>query len=572
MARLSAAEARRITDHRYARWSFKEAGGKPLAPERKAFELYDRAVGLDETRAEYFFGRGSARAGLPGADLDLVEKDASTAQQLDGKNPGGFFLAGYVAHLRARAEGRAEKRWDLLIKGLGACDQAQTRARDLPPGKDRLTATLLVERSNICLELGNYAADPDKRQKYLCQARIEAKLATEAEGQRYPDEAWAALGNAQEDLAWLLGATASYKPAVEAFTKAREFPTDERMEARRLVDVSRVRYRWVKYGGGDKDLLDTADKDLKIALRREADPLTFAKAHDWLGLIALERGDISGADSEFRQAAEKLLDPKGPVSDMARYAAASVAALRGDANRYPPTPAAAPVLARAIRARLRPGSASGDPVQVTLDIAWSYELENKPAEALARYMDVLPVDLTKAKPADLPVLLACGYLLMARDEDLAKEKKPDLEGLAKRALELTQGDAAAHNSALGFAGVVYHELRTRKDAPPDKSLPRHEESKKDLGPAIGAAPNDPNAPLWRVALAGELGVDLQYDPRLKDAEKDKLRTEITELLDKAERAGWQRLQKPIEELRNTLEIKKGGAGGKPNGGGTAVDC
>jgi len=576
VAALSAAEARRITDHRYARWSFTDLAGKAMAPDRKAFELYDRAVGLDSTRADYFVGRGMVRSGLPAADLDLVEKDAVDAQQRDGKNPGGYFLAGYVAHQRARAEADPEKRWNYLTTGLGAYDQAQTRAKELPPGKDHLSATLLVDRSNICLDLGNHSADPDLRKKYLCQARAEARLATAAEGQRYPDEAWAALGNAQEDIAWQLGDTANYKAAVEAFGKARDFPMDDRTEAKRLVDLSRVRYRWVRFGGGDKDLLDRAEQDLRIALRRQADPLTWAKAHDWLGLIALERGDAPGAEGEFRQVAENLLDPKGSAAEMTRYASDWVGQRRNEFDRYPPTKAAAPVLARAIRGRIRPGGTGGERLQDTLDIAWSYEVENKPAEALARYTDALPADLTRTKAADLPLLLACGYLLMGSEADLAVEKKRSLETLAKQALELTSGDAPAatrRNAALGFAGVAYHQMRTQKDIPEDKNLAWHNESKKDLAPAVAAAPNDPNCPLWRVALALELAVDVQFDPRLTAAEKTRLRTEIGEQLDTAERAGWERLRQPIEELRKTLNIKKGDAGAKPKeGGAAAVDC
>ncbi len=575
VAALAAAAARRITDHRYARWSFKDQALKAIPPDRKAFDLYDRAVALDGTRADYYVGRGSVRAGLPGADLDLVDQDAQDAQQRDSKNPGGFFLAGYVAHLRARAEAEPEKHWSFLIKALAAYDQAQSRAKELPADKDHLTATLLINRSNLCLDLGNGSADPDQRKKYLCQARSEAGQAKDAEGQRYPDEAWAALGNAQEDIAWLLGDVASYKAAVESFGKARDIPTDQRTEAKRLVDLSRVRYRWARYGGGAKDLLGEAEQDLRIALRREADPLTFAKAHDWLALIALERKDATGAEAEFRLAAEKLLDPKAPAAEMARYASAWVTALRGDVNRFPPSDQAAPILAGAIRARIKPGSGGGDRVQDLLDIAWSYEVENKPAEALKRYSEALPADLTRARPADFPLLLASGYLLMARDADLAKEKQPSLETLATQALEVTRTDAASsarRNAALGFAGAVYHQLRIPKDVPGDKSLRWHNDSKRDLTLAIAAAPNDPNCPIWRIALAAELGIDLLYDPNLNDAGKEKVRLQIGEQLDKAERAGWQRLQKPIDDLRKDLTIKKGDTGPRPKEGGTAVDC
>jgi len=308
VAALYAERGRLIRDNPYHDWKFDNC-------REEMFAAFDKAITFDDSRPEYYVGRGFARLKLPSLRLADLRVDAETAIATDAEYPGGHALLGNVLILQSRELPSALDRTPLLSKAVDSC----TKAIELTDPGDKELANYLINRSAAYVEWANFTIDTTlkSQQRLLTEARTDGQKAVDLETP-YRDYAYRALGNATEDLAWLVKKRELYPDAIKAFGGAIEERADMAVA---WMDRGRCRFKAVGQGGYDAEMLDDAVKDLTEAARRNP---SLAEAHYWLGRIENHRRDYDEANSHLSKALQ--IDPK---YHPAAFWKANVAAARG---------------------------------------------------------------------------------------------------------------------------------------------------------------------------------------------------------------------------------------------------
>jgi serine/threonine protein kinase len=451
-AKLCSDEADLIRKYRSAAWPF----AKEALP-RKLFDLYDLAQRNDPRKAEYYAWRGTARIDLTDRDGDLesIRGDANNAKDINDKYPRAWYLRGYANHQQARQQARVDNRPRFLKAAVDDYTTAIGLLKDNKYKEDDIGPELLTNRSRAYMELGNATANPKERAEYLKRALEDAQKAKADHPQA--EQVDQALGHALEDIGLLVETKdverrqEMYNRAVEAFGQAITRQPDNPAFS---LDRARVRVRLVKNAKGDANyLLPKAKDDLKDALEKAVTDLDRVKAHDELARIALLEGKPEEAKKQLQEAA-RLIDPKseGMVVHTLDWAET--------VKQEAPQGKTAALLAQAVRERMKvvPTDTADRRTARTLALGWSYEVEHDPEVALKEFDQILPRDLRRATPDDLPVLLARGQLQLDHKQVL----KPSLVEVCKaaqRAVELAEVRGAEMDLALanGFLGAAWDE-------------------------------------------------------------------------------------------------------------------
>jgi tetratricopeptide (TPR) repeat protein len=567
-----AVTGRCIRHNLYAGWPF----GDLKAIRQKAYAVYSRAVELDSKKADFLIGKVYARSDLDKPDWMALETDARTAislaQPSEASEAEG--LLGYVLLLRSRSKLDPEAR----VRDLKSAAEAYRKAIDLAEKSSEKSelAKLLTSRSTVRVELANFDRASGQLKNvpfvgiaclaqglvqglelmllrdYLEQARADADRATKLK-HRYPEYPWRALGNALEDLAWIVKDREAerYKKAIEAFTeaiKARDF------QARPWIDRGRCQIK--SFGGlGKKDasLLDSAKGDLEEALRKKPEPAEEAEARYWLGEIARGRGSLPEAKQNFQQAAK--LAPADSIAWVTYTLSATQVILASASAQFDTNPHNPAILAelkevQASTEKLKPfktialareglvrdaslleaevalvdaeSRKSDDPqarrsletaqrcadkleADVPIEAArirgYALQLKGNPKQAMKLYETQLPRDVTKAEIPALRLLLAYVNCAIVHYSKLDSEHLtwPDIVRYADHAIELA-GDPSVGPSlrvlALGYAGESRIYASFEAGLAVEQRNKYREEALEKLGSALDLAPEHPRSGYW----------------------------------------------------------------------------
>jgi tetratricopeptide (TPR) repeat protein len=554
LARLYAFTGRRLRDNLWPR---------EFDAPRRVFESFRRATGLDETNAEYLVGMAYARINQGEPDLDEIGKWAEEAVRLDGRFPGGYGLRGYVRHSRARRE-RDPRAY---VQNLLGAVEAYQKAIDLcrgEGGRDRQLPIILTNRSAAYLELANFCPEADaakrlaEQKRYLTRAGADARQAVGLNAHYAP--AWDALGNALEDVAWILNEQTQdekqpYDAAVGAFDRAVSARSDK---AKYWVDRGRCQFKRVEYGRQDAGFLDKALYDLETSLKLAPPPAVAAEANYWLGMVYRHRNDdktaaacfkkatdleaphktrawavyaLAQAELAWREAAARLKknprdrdgarllrEARAGVADVRRHQSDEAAALlrqiaewqaeralaEAEALFHGKGKAAAAPHLRTARACAEEIRACGAPEAAAYFLGQAFEVEGRWDEALRTYDQALPADPAQASPSHLQLLLARIDLLGS--SNLPRGPRTSPEGVlaeADRALRLArQANSPYTPSALAAAGLARIAVLNAPASPLTEVQLRdyRRDAMRQLDQAVQRAPAHRMAWRWRTEL------------------------------------------------------------------------
>lgn len=226
------------TDYPGAEWGLDGA-----ARTQAAYEAFNRAVELDQQAAEYLVGRAKVRqhmadrGGEKAAMADLL-----AAIELDPKFADAHYQQALLISQQAKAAGLTpDERVKFFEQARQACEQAIAAAAP----KDPERANYLITLANAHVNLANYTSDSEGKQSHLESAERHAQEAVEDRNSPYLELAYRVLGNAQEDLAWIVGRHKPelehyYADAVQSFELARNLRPDL---AQAWRDLGRAQYK-----------------------------------------------------------------------------------------------------------------------------------------------------------------------------------------------------------------------------------------------------------------------------------------------------------------------------------------
>lgn len=509
-----------------------------------AHEAFDTAIGLDPDVARNYAGRGSASLMLRGADLQQALKDGQTATTKDPQLAEGYGLLTNVHILKSRKEAGFDERTselDLAIEaGKNALDNCQLdkeKAEYL-----MLLATAHVEKANFTVD-----ASYQKQKTLLLAATDYAKQATEIKDRDYPHLAYMAMGNALEDLAWLIGQVEpemlnKYDEAIEAFSEAvlaRE-QTAEPFLARARCSYKRAAesFQGAKY-------LEAAESDVRRALELNAE---FAEAQYLLGMVQLYRAQYADAQQSVTTAYKKALEQKR-TDELPTYAyarvivakvyAQSVADQAPKAEEFSEQLALARELAEGlIQEGGMPSPTFDLSKEATCTLAETYLVESlakgiNPPDESRQAMRKLAFetfarglgtdDLSQVKATDVSLLTQRAYarLLLRVDTHLALQ-----DALRAAELAMKPQDRAR---ALGFAATARKMLIVPSNTTAQQRNTAYDLIAKELRQARGLAPaGHPDRPGWKSLLMEALRDQLRRAAANSEAQR-RLQTEIDQV-------------------------------------------
>jgi serine/threonine protein kinase len=515
-----------------------------------AFAAYDTAAGIDP-QGEYILGRAYARLGLAksAADLDEVVRDARQALAKDANLSAAHGLLGamYLIQARSLAKSRKAEKLSKIQDAVDACSAGIKLCRKDDP--DGNLPTLLANRSAMYTELANHEGVLKDRHDHLDQAEADAREALRRGNTSA--NAYHALGNALEDLGWLIGEGKNYAQAASAFDKAVQAADDR--GALYFVALGRSQYKRVAYANQADRFLGDARKALKASLNLAPKAADRAEALYWLGEVERLLHEPAQAEQHLTQAVEASRHPgAGDWADPARKALATMALADAEATLMDdPGNAAA-------GARLSKCRSLADELETTAPAAAArlrarcFELEGKWEQALDAYKSV--------PAAAMDVETRLGQLLCRSDRRLDKELRPAAADLVKAADDLvTLSKTAtfdprikvAAQAACGLAKISAAKA-VEEDQPGD-ALKYRREALDSLRDALKLAPrHQADMWKWQVAAAEQLSVlrDQAKNPALR---KDYAR-EASTLLKRAMAATpSERERRRIERLLNALQ-------------------
>ena len=299
-------------------------------------ELLTRAIVLDESlgaaipvsdslasrRPNRYYDRAIIRLDQHKPDFDSSIKDLGRVLELkpatqDVPRVQGTLCRSYRA--RAETQLKAEDQRDDLTAAI----KSGTKAIELcPEGSDDL-ATYLVYRSCAGLERANCSrATRSSADEDLSLARNDAEKAerlNKSLKQKDPDFPFLALGNAWEDIAWLMehDPEGSYDNAIKAFESAK---IKRFLSARASCGIGRCYYRMVVetclYPGvrnrpNRKELMQKCENELKNAVKNALpEELDAVIARRWLGSVYQRQEQYEKADGYYKEAKKMAGDQK----------------------------------------------------------------------------------------------------------------------------------------------------------------------------------------------------------------------------------------------------------------------
>ncbi|HTQ37557.1 MAG TPA: protein kinase, partial [Pirellulales bacterium] len=378
-------------------------------------KLTSAAITLNPKVAKYYTTRGVARISLTPPNVDGALKDATEASQLDPNFPAAYALQGHALIYRSRQEPSAEARTADLEKALAQCKAAVDKSK--VDDKDRSMHLLYLSMAQ--LERANVDTDLKAKKDLLNQAVTNAQQAVDLE-KAYPDYAYTALGNALEDLAWLVGdePEKNYRAAIDAFTQAINNNPSSPMP---LISRARCYYKAIADTKLDpKALGGTLEEEMQAAIADlEQAKLLSPNAVEpdwWLGKVDQVLQKYGDADAALGDAVKLAEDQKLPERSMFIVDWTRNAILNKDLSDADRTKT---VRQRADELKTAPSlGGSSTAKQAALLVGESLLAEKPPklADALKEYDAALvdydkadpakPLDPTKADGADVSLLLA----------------------------------------------------------------------------------------------------------------------------------------------------------------------
>lgn len=278
------------------------------------FEAYNRAIELDEASAEYLVGRAQVRQYLPAhGGADAAASDLARAIELDPAFAPAHYLRAVLFTRQATASGLSnDQRAELFEKARQACDDATAAAA--PDNPER--ANYLIALANAHVNIANYTTDSDAKEAHLLDAEKFAQEAVDDRDYPYLERAYRVLGNAQEDLAWIVARTNKekvgleryYEEAVKSFELARNLRPDL---AEAWRDLGRAQYKWAADSVPDAEhaqnpkkaherweLLTLAEQNTEQALAKDQ---SLNDARYWSAMARFKQGQYPEACERFSQ-------------------------------------------------------------------------------------------------------------------------------------------------------------------------------------------------------------------------------------------------------------------------------
>jgi serine/threonine protein kinase len=567
-----AAVAELIGHYQRASWPF---GDKQPEIEK----LLTKAIKLNPKVAKYYTSRGVARISQTPPNVDGALADAAEASKIDPNFPAAYALQGHALIYRSRQQPTAAQRLTDLEAALAKCRAAV----DTGKPTDDAHAMHLLYLSMALLEKANFTIEPKLRKELLEEAIANAQKAVDLE-KAYPDYANTELGDALEDMAWLVGdePEKNYLAAIDAFSRANE---SNPSSPDPLIGRARCYYRALADSKLDPKFLNRTNEqvmqaaiaDLQAALQLRPD---LAEPNLWLGKADQQLNKYDDADAALGTAVKLAEEQKAPARatyllEWARNALLNPSLSAEDKAKT--------VRERAEKLKTAPSLGGYSTAkQAALLIGEILMADKKFAEALKEYDAALadydkadptkPLDPTKADGSDVSLLLAraaCRFSMPTSEWNLTAA-----EGVVKDTARVAQLKPGPRFEAL----AAWYSANAKSKSGLNSS-PTFTQEKKDafrLGAiddyrkAIDLAQADPNTALgswqWRESAAKMLALNVRLA----------LATTPPETLKKwaAEARGWindavnqvskrpdlsdklQGVQRTQQDVENTLTAKK----------------
>jgi tetratricopeptide (TPR) repeat protein len=486
-------------------------------PRNLVFESYGRAAELDPGREDYAADRFVAHYLLPEATSAQLLEEANGLRRAGCKEPRVYHICGKLYFEQFEHNPPKKPDLDALRKAVKAYGEG-IALYDRGRREDEHLAELLQSSSAANLSLGNALDDGHhepsaEEEQALYLARDQAERATRIGGGGPSEYSLTALGNALEDIAFILRRDPDkhYALAEKAFHEAT---VAKDIYAKSWTDLGRCRYRWVNYLTGKipaaqkKERLDNAMAALERAVRLEPQSREAAEALKWQAQIHWMREDYEQADKTFRKAVElaESYDPRSRKIYLKEWAACSLeAATWSKLEAFRKT--ALKTCRQLAESLLKeePGN-----VSAALVLGDSYRLAGQEdfVQAFEAYGRVLPKDPARADLSHLqPVMRRVDLLLLPKArEALGKDPKAAV-AMADQAVELAKGlSNPIEGQAFGQAGlmrcVAAIRLVEKKD---EATVNRYrKEAIRLLEQALLLAPADGDAYVWRYSIARQL--------------------------------------------------------------------
>ncbi len=561
--KLYATAADFISHYQRATWPFAD---KQIELEK----LLTKAIARNPKVAKYYTTRGVARVSQTPPNIDAALADAAEASKIDPNLPAAFALQGHALIYRSRQEATRQARLTDLDQALAM----STKSVEKSKAEDKERSMHLLYVSMAHLEMANFETDPKVKKEHLEQAVQAARQAIDLE-KAYPDYAYVALGNALEDLAWLVGdePEKNFTAAIDAFSHAID---SNLAAAGPWIGRGRCFYKAVAdvkldpkfLGRTTEEALQAAIADFEQAKQLQPN---MVEPNLWLGKANQQLGKFAEADAALgdavRMAEEQKLRERGMyLIEWARNPMLNPALSADERSKM--------VRERAEKLKAAPdvgGTSSAK--QATLLVGEVLMGEKKFPEAIQEYDVALadfdklpadtPLDVNKTDGADVSLLLARAYGRLNLSE--TQWNLPAAERVFKDAARIAQLKPGPHFEALASWYAANAKSRSLKSTSPtitaDKKKEFFESALTDVKKAIDLAPNDPGSYEWRAFGAKLLAAKLQVAPANTPPETIKgLGTQARQWIDEAisqvakrpdladQLAGLQRVRQQLDTL------------------------
>lgn len=515
------ATAEFIKHYQRAKW--------PFADKQKEIEtLISKAIKLNGKVAKYYTTRGVARVSQTPPNVEGALADAADAQKIDPNFPAAYALEGHALIYRSRQQPSNEARTADLEKAVAKCKLAVEKSKP----EDKEHSMDLLNLSMAQLEKGNMETDQKAKKDLLHDAKANAEQAVELEKDRaYPDYAYSALGNALEDLAWLVGEDPeeNYKAAMAAFSNAvasnpsacDPLVARARCYYKALVD-SKLNPQFL--GRTTEEAFQAALDDLKQA--QQLNPAAVEPSF-WEGKIDQQLGKYADADTELGEAVKLAEDNK--VQGLGLYLVEWTrnAVMNRELSDEDREKLVKERTQKLIAAPSLGGSSNAK--QAALLIAQSLLAQKTPkiADALKTYDAALadydksdpakqPVDPKKADGADISLLSARAYCRLSVPK--TDWNATALDSVLKDAARIIQLKPGPGFEALADWYSAYAKFQTFGSTSPtfaltpQKKIDYLDGAIADVRKAIELMPNDPGSWQWRQNGAAWIAIKITLSP------------------------------------------------------------
>jgi serine/threonine protein kinase len=495
-----AATAEFIGHYQQAKW--------PFADKQKEIEsLLTKAITLNPKIAKYYTSRGVARISLTPPEVDKALSDAAEAAKLDANLPAAFALQGHALIYRSRQEPTRDARIADLDRAVENCNLSVEKSKEDDPQR----GLHLLNLSMALLERANIDNDPKFKKDYLEKSIACAQQAVDLEKDKaYPDYAYTALANAEEDMAWIAGVepVKNYRAAIEQFSAAI---ASNPAAPDPLIGRARCFYKAIADTKIDpKEIANSAEEAMQAAVQdlQQAQQLNpnLVEPNLWLGKADQQLKKFDEADEALGKAAKLAEDEKLPEQSLYLAEWARNAELNPSLS---PAERTKTVRKRAEKLKSAPSmGGSATTKQAALLVGDCLLAEGKPAEALKEYDAALieydksdpakPIDPAKADGSDANLLFARAACRLSPSGEwnlsIAESVLKDLG----RIKQLKPGPAFEAIADFYAANAKQRSLlSTSSTFTPDKKKEYQNEIVADVQNAIQAAPNDPASWEWR---------------------------------------------------------------------------